>query len=208
MKSVLGDILRGLQSIFCKKDTDSGMTAFDHCSSTMKRNKSGKAGFQLAGVFNVKCFDRNGKLKWEEDINNLVVNVGLQHILDTEFQSGTPVTTWYVGLTNGSPTPAAANTMSTHTGWTENAAYSQSTRPTWTSTRSSQTCTNSAAKAEFSINADSQTLGGAFIVSNNTKSGSTGTLMCCGAFSGGNQTANNGDTIQVTYSISAADDGV
>ena len=30
------------------------------------------------GVFHVQCFDKDGNLKWEDEMHNLVVNVGLQ----------------------------------------------------------------------------------------------------------------------------------
>jgi len=166
-----------------------------------------KSKVKLGGIFTIKCFDKEGRLKWEDTAENLVPNVGLQHILDVVLESGSQVTTWYVGLTEGSPSPAAGDTMSSHGGWTEEASYSESVRQTYTSTRSNQTCSNSASKASFSINADSQTIGGAFICSDDTKSGSTGTLLCCAAFTGGNKSADDGDTLEVTYEFSAADDG-
>jgi len=49
-------------------------------------------------------------------------------------------------------------------------------------------------------------VGGAFVVSNNTKSGTAGTLLGIGAFSGGNRSVVDNDVINVTVtaSISAA----
>jgi hypothetical protein len=41
-------------------------------------------------------------------------------------------------------------------------------------------------------------------VSNNTVGGTTGTLFSTASFAGGTQTVNNGDTLKVTYTISAA----
>ena len=70
---------------------------------------------------------------------------------------------------------------------------------------SSQSITNSANKASFSINADSQTAGGAFLAS--VATGTSGTLLCCAAFTGGNKSVDDGDTLEVTYTVSAADDG-
>ena len=35
-------------------------------------------GAGAGGVYTLQCFDKNGKLKWEESSHNLVVNVGLQ----------------------------------------------------------------------------------------------------------------------------------
>ena len=64
--------------------------------------------------------------------------------------------------------------------------------------RSNQTVTNSPSPAAFSVNG-SATVGGAFITSSNTKSGTSGTLLCAAAFTGGNRTVADGDTINVTY---------
>jgi len=173
-----------------------------------------KAGVSVAnlakfgGVFNIECYDKNGKLKWADEANNIVVNVGLQHILDTVFSGGTPVTTWYIGLTASSPSPASGDTMSSHSGWSEFTAYDEATRQEYVEVRSSQQLSNTASKATFTISTDSSSIGGAFITSSNTKSGTSGTLMCAAAFSGGNKSADDDDILQVTYTFSAADDGV
>ena len=166
-----------------------------------------KAGARLGGVFEVKCFDKNGKLKWEDDAKNIVVDVGLQHILDILFISGTSqLDPWYVGLTDGTPTVAAGDTMASHVGWVEVADYDEANRVTYVDVRSGETVTNTASKAVFTIDSDATTIGGAFLVSDNTKSGSGGTLLCAAAFSGGDKEADDDDTLTVTYTFTAADD--
>jgi len=160
-----------------------------------------KDGIRLGGVFTLECLDKNGKLKWEDKVKNLVVNVGLQHVLDTEFSGGTAVTTWYLGLTDASPTAAAADTMASHSGWTEFDEYADN-RKEWVEVRSGQSMTNSASVAAFAINA-SGTVGGAFL--NSTATGTAGVLMSAGALSGGNRTVANGDTVNLTYTFAAAD---
>jgi hypothetical protein len=62
---------------------------------------------------------------------------------------------------------------------------------------------NSASKAQFSINATA-TIGGAFIVTNSTKGGTTGILYGGGAFTEGNRSVVNGDTLNVTVTLTAA----
>jgi len=61
--------------------------------------------------------------KWHAVAENLVVNVGLQHILDVVFagdeSAHANIDPWYVGLTAADPSPAAADTMASHAGWTE-----------------------------------------------------------------------------------------
>jgi hypothetical protein len=64
--------------------------------------------------------------------------------------------------------------------------------------------TNSASPATFSINATT-VVGGAFLTSNNTKGGSTGTLYSAADFSApGDRSVVSGDTLSVTYTLSLA----
>lgn len=160
----------------------------------------------LGGIFTIECFGPDGKKKWEIEEHNLITLEGRNHILNVILNGATQATTWYVGLKN-TGTVAAGDTMSSHAGWTENTNYSESVRQTYTETASTAgSTTNSANTADFSINTDSQTIFGAFITSNSTKGGTTGTLLAaCNAAS--SQAANDGDTIKVTYTITCADDG-
>jgi hypothetical protein len=160
---------------------------------------------KFGGVFTFTCVDPDGHIKWIETADNLVTNEGLQHILDTVFSDGSQVATWYIGITNSTPVPAAANTLASHSGWTENENYTGD-RQEWVEVRSSQTLTNSASRAEFPITSDSQTIGGGFLAS--VATGTSGVLMSVAAFTGGDKAADNGDTLYVEYSFSAADDGV
>jgi hypothetical protein len=166
-----------------------------------------RTGVKLSGVFHVICRGENGKIKWQDEAENLVVNVGLQHILDTVFSSGAAVAPWYIGLADATPSPAAADTMASHAGWTEFAAYDEAARQEYVEVRSNQSLTNAASKAAFTISTDSSSIGGAFLTSLSTKSGETGTLLCAAAFTGGNKAADDGDTLEVTYTFSAGDDG-
>lgn len=159
----------------------------------------------LKDVFFVECRDRNGNLKWVDMIENLVVDVGINDALDKYFKGSSYTAAHYLGLTGASPNFQAGDTMSSHSGWTEVTAYSQTSRPAiaW-GTVSSKQVSNSASPAQFSINADNTTIGGAFITTNNTKGGTTGTLYGGGAFSGGNKTLGNGDTLSVTVTASGS----
>ena len=160
---------------------------------------------KFGGFFDVKCF-RNGVLLWEDTALNLVVNVGLQHFLDVVFISGTQDTTWFCGLMAATPTVAGADTLASHSGWTEFTSYDETNRVAWSPTRTNQSIANSSAMV-FTISANSSTVGGAFIAGVNT--GTSGVLMCGAAFTGGNKTGlNDNDVLNVTYTFSAADDGV
>jgi len=161
---------------------------------------------QLGDLFEVECYDKDGNLKWRDTIKNLVVNEGLDDALDKYFKGSSYSAAHYCGLTDGTPSFAAGDTMSSHAGWTEVTGYSESVRQTvtWGSV-SGQSVDNSASKASFSINA-SVTVGGAFISTDSTKGGSTGTLYGGGAFTGGDKSLTSGDTlnVQVTASASAS----
>jgi len=162
------------------------------------------------GVYKIQCHDKDGNLKWEDEAPNLVVNVGLQDMNAKYFTGSAYTAAWYIGLygAGASNTPAAGDTMSSHAGWTEVVAYSQATRPACTfgvpTTANPSVATNSASPATFSINATT-TVGGAFLTSNNTKSGTTGTLYSAADFSApGDRAVTNGDTLSVTYTLSLA----
>lgn len=165
--------------------------------------KSDKMTFE--NHYLIECFDKNGNLKWKEEITNIVVNVGLDDVLDKYFKGSAYTSAFYVGLTDGTPSGAAGDTMASHVGWTEVTAYDEATREVLTlGTVSSQSVDNSASKASYAINANSTTIGGAFITTNNTKGGTTGTLYGVGAFTGGDKSADSGDTLNVTVTLTAA----
>lgn len=165
---------------------------------------------KATGKFLIECFDKDGNLKWRAEESNLVVNVGLQYMAGTALTSVAQITTWYIGLygAGASNTPAAGDTMASHAGWTEVTPYSNATRPSATfataTTANPSVVTNSASPASFTINA-TQTVGGAFLVSNSTKGGSTGTLFSAADFqSPGDRSVVSGDTLNVTYTFSLA----
>ena len=162
------------------------------------------------GVYKIQCFDAQGNLKWEAESKNLVVNVGLQDMNAKYFTGSAYTAAWYIGLygAGASNTPAASDTMSSHAGWTENTGYSNATRPACTfatpTTANPSVATNSASPASFNINATS-TVGGAFLTSNNTVGGTTGTLFSAADFGApGDRSVASSDILNVTYTLSLA----
>jgi len=159
--------------------------------------------FGIKNVYTLECFDSKGNLKWTGVVENLVVNVGLDEVLDKFWKGSTYTAAHFVGLTDGTPTIAAADTMASHVGWTEVTAYSEATREALTmGTVASQSVDNSASKASYSINGTA-TVGGAFVTTVNTKGGTTGVLVGAGAFTGGDKSVGSGDTLNVTVTSSA-----
>jgi hypothetical protein len=162
-----------------------------------------KEGIKLETHWKIECFDAEGKLKWLEEFDNLVVDEGLNDSLDKHLKGSSYTAAWYCGLTNTTPTFAAGNTMASHSGWVENVTYSQSTRPAVTfGTVASKSVDNSASKAVFSINGTT-TVGGAFMVTVSTKGGSTGILYGGAAFSA-DRSVLSGDTLNVQITCTAA----
>ena len=163
---------------------------------------------QGGGVFHFQCFDKDGNLKWEDSAHNLVVNVGLQDMNAKYFSGSGYTATWFLGLVDDSPSPsyAAGDTAASHAGWAESAAYTQATRPTCTfgtaTTADPSVIDNSASVAVFTMNA-TVTIAGAFLISESTKSGTTGTLFSASTFqSPGARSVISGDTLNVTYEFS------
>lgn len=147
--------------------------------------------------------------KWVEETHNLVTNAGLTYVTGAGFLSVTQITSWFVGLINNSPSPtlAAADTAASHSGWSELTGYSESTRQGWTGVAGSAgAATNAASRAVFTANATA-TIAGAFLISNSTKGGTTGTLACEALFSA-TQPVVSTNVVRVTYALAATDDGV
>ena len=164
------------------------------------------------GFFTVECYGgKSGrKLRWRDRSHNIIVNAGLTYLEGVALLTTTQIAlaSWFTGITASAPTVAAADTMASHGGWTENQTYSQATRPAWSGVAGAAgASSNSASPSAFSANGSS-TAGGVFLTSNSTKGGTTGTLFSGVAFTGGDRALVNGDTLNVTYNQSVADDAV
>ena len=190
--------------------TTEKLTATDHVSSGLTCNLKTGEDAKATGVFEIKCHDKDGNLKWEAQSKNLVVNAGLAYMAGTALTSVTQITTWYLGLYGAaaSNNPAAGDTMSSHAGWTEVIAYSNATRVATTfvtaTTANPSVVTNTASPATFNINGTT-TVGGAFLTSGSAKSGTTGTLFSAADFgSPGDRSVVSSDTLSVTYTFSLA----
>jgi hypothetical protein len=153
---------------------------------------------ELKGIFQVQQIRDNEIIK-DFTVKNGIVDVGLNHILNTEFDSGTPVTTWYIGLVDNSGTPTFnnADTLASHAGWAEAVGYT-GTRPLWTAGAAAARSITNAATVDFAITAPA-VIKGLFICS--VTSGTVGTLWSTAAF-GAIITVANADVIKITYTVS------
>jgi hypothetical protein len=168
-----------------------------------------KSGARGGGVFHFKCYDKDGNLKWEDSAHNLVVNEGLQLMNDEFFTGSSYTAAWYLGLVTGpgaGNTYAAGDTMASHVGWTEDEDYSELVRQTATfgsaTLADPSVIDNSGSVAVFSMDATT-TIAGAFLTTDDTKGGTSGTLFSVSNFTTpGDRAVVNGDTLNVTYEFS------
>ena len=184
--------------------------ATDTVSSGLTCNTKASEDAKATGLFEIKCHDKDGNLKWEAQSKNLVVNAGLAYMAGSALTSVTQITSFFLGLygAGASNTPAAADTMSSHAGWTEVVAYSNATRVAATfataTTANPSVVTNTASPATFNINGTT-TVGGAFLTSGSAKGGTAGTLFSAADFgSPGDRSVVSSDTLSVTYTFSLA----
>lgn len=190
----------------------------DTAIATMQSNVTVPEGMGVEGYYHVECRDKDGNLKWEEEFPNLVVAVGKELMLDTLLKgSSYTVVGPYLGLISGSTnTFAAADTMSSHAGWTEFTNYTVGgsavrgtavfASATSSGTTPSNVTTSAASAITYTITGGGGTVGGCFLVTgsgaSSTQGNTSGTLYSAGAFATAKITT-AGDTVSVTYSTTA-----
>ena len=189
----------------------------DSAIATLNTNAISAEDLGVHGHYHVVCRDKAGNLKWEEEFPNLVVAVGKQLMLDTLLKGSTySVTGPFLGLTNASLTPAAADTMATIVPSSEFINYTvlgSAVRGTATfasATSSGTTPTNvttsTAAAITYTITGAGGTVYGCFLVTgtgaSSAQSNTGGTLYSEGNFATAKVTT-AGDTVSVTYSTTA-----
>jgi len=155
------------------------------------------------GTYTIECRDADGNIKWSETIHNLVTTVGKNDMLDKYLSGSAYTAAWYLGLisSTGYSALSAADTAASHAGWTESTAYSEATRPAPSFSAASAGSKTTSAAVAFSMNA-TVTIKGCFLISNNTKGGTTGILFSEGLFTGGDRSLVSGDALNVTYTLS------
>lgn len=162
----------------------------------------GLANLLLArGRFTVEHI-RDGKVIGRYAFPNGIVDVGMNSLLDVYFHAVAAITTWYIGLVNNSGFTAFANadTMASHTGWTELTAYTEANRVTWVENAAAARAITNTTTADFTMNA-TNTVKGIFVTSDNVKSGTTGTLWATAAFTTPVSVVNL-DVLKITYTVS------
>jgi hypothetical protein len=164
-----------------------------------ERSEAPRACYQL------ECRRADGNVRWRDLFTNTVVTSGKNDLLTQYFKGSGYTATWFVGLIDaaGFTAISSGDTMASHSGWAENAAYSNAGRPALSlGSAAAGSIDNAASVAAFAINGVA-TLKGAFIATNTAKGGSVGTLYSAGTFPS-NRAVGPGDTLNVTVTLTAS----
>jgi hypothetical protein len=177
-------------------------------------NSAPKPNFTVGGYWVVECIDSDGNLVWETTAENGVTNAGINHLLNTEWAGGTQITSWYLGLIDGTTTPtlSPSDTMASHSGWSEHNSSdtSDANRILWGPTTSTALSLVNGTSCDYHMIPSSPvTIWGLFLVGGGTaankgSSGSGDTLSATAPFSTGPQSCKNGDTLRSTYTMGGA----
>jgi hypothetical protein len=147
-------------------------------------------------------------LKWQDTVRNLLVNTGRDEYLNRLWKASSYTAAHFVGLIDGTtPTIAAADTMSSHSGWTEFTEYSTTSgnRPSLTSALGSVASQSLASSAiAFLVNSNGLDCNGAFTTTSAQVGASGGTLITAGTFTQGNKSVDSGDLLNVTLTFTMA----
>lgn len=166
-----------------------------------------KAKVLIGGTFNHWLNDDLSTLQHDP---NIVVDEGLNHTLDVTLSAATQLTTWYVGIYKNNYTPVAGDTASTFAGAgvanevTATTDVDETVRETWVEAGvTAKSITNSASPASYTA-AGALAINGAFLISNNTIGGTTGTLFAASKFAATRNLIAT-DVLNITYTINIAD---
>lgn len=189
---------------------DENARATDAVGATFRMNEGIHESARATGVYEAVLRDKDGNVKWEDVIENVVTTPGRNLALDT-FLAGSAytVTGPFMGLISSvsfGAGPVAADTMSSHAGWTEagNANAPQYTAPRKIAAWNAASGATKALSAGlvFSFTA-AGTVKGAFLAYGagavSTIDNTAGTLYSAGLFAGGDRTVASTDTLTISY---------
>lgn len=153
----------------------------------------------MKSLYRFECFDKYGKMRWTEEVENLVTNAGLDDVLAKYFKGSSYTAAFYVGL-KGAGTIAAGDTLASHAGWTEVTAYTGNRQAITLGSVASQSVSNSGSVNAFAITGTA-TVAGGFLAT--VATGTSGILYGAADF-GTSRSVLNGDTLNVTVTLTSA----
>lgn len=188
------------------------MNPVEASRSGIARNSGAGDTVGIEGYYHVVCVGADGQVKWEDSIENLVVTVGKNDLLDKYLAGSGYTAAWYMGLVDNTSFSAyaAGDTLASHAGWLEIAAstgYTYAGNATnratvaWSAASAGVKSTTATA---FTITS-SITVLGCLLTTTQARStasnGGAGILLSAGSFTGGARSVVNGDTLNVTYTL-------
>ena len=186
----------------------------DACDAVVTKGSGHNGSFGISGHYVVKCHDKDGNLKWEDTIENKIVNVGLTVALNGSLTNSAQGATFMglKGVGSGADVQAT-DTMSSHSLWAELTTYTVlvggsqlAQRPAITFTAASAGTTSISAPAQlFTWTGSTTNVAGCFINigGSATFATLTGTLFSAGNFTGGVKSVGLTDTLNITYTATA-----
>lgn len=178
----------------------------DSAHASITRGAGAADAVAPCGRYVVECVGTDGAVKWRDTIDNLVTTVGKNLLLDS-ILGNSAAGAVVMGL-KGTGSAAAGDTQGSHAGWLE---VGGANAPTYSGTRKSPSFSAASAGSKATSAASSfavtssGTVAGCFLNlgGSSTVDNTTGTLFSAGDFSGGSKTVSNGDTLNVTYTLTA-----
>lgn len=158
-------------------------------------------------MFSYQVHDENGLLIESGFCRNRILNAGRTLALNVLLGATAKPTNWYGGLISSTSYSAIADadTMASHTGWTEFTSYNEAARQTLTFGTAASSSISTSSSITFTASAVGIVVG-FFLVDVSTKGGSTGNIWCAGELSQ-NRSLQVGQTISVSYTAKAAAGG-
>lgn len=159
-----------------------------------------------SGIYTATLYDKDGNVKWEDTIENLVTTVGGNFALDTVLGGSAYTAAVVMGL-KGTGTAVIGDTQASHASWSEvggaNAPAYSGTRKTPAFSAASGKSKATSAAVSFTFTSGG-TVAGCFInlAGSSAIDNTTGTLYSAGDFSGGSKTVAATDVLNVTYTAS------
>jgi hypothetical protein len=128
---------------------------------------------------------KDGVVIDSEVVHNLIPTEGINYLINAGMKGATAVSSWYIGLYEGSYTPVAGDTASTFpAAATELTAYSEAARQALVlGTVAAGSVDNTASRAQFTGTTNGKLVRGGFVTSAPTKGAATGTLISAVQFS-------------------------
>jgi hypothetical protein len=186
-------------------DMETTVKAIDSATAGLVARPKTEESLETRGVFHVKCYDKDGNLKWEDTAENVVTTQGKNSILDRYLGLAAAPANQAVGLhtTVGN----AASTYATPSPQVECVAGTYTARLAPSFSAASGGAKTTSAAVSFPI-LGTDTIAGCFVaqgpagvLTRGDTAAAAAVLVSSGAFGGGSRSVINGDTLNVTYTL-------